>query len=551
MNPAEIENLILTKLTPDEKVDWEDILRRTEEGGNDGADVYEAEQLWKSFEEKYMNTNTPTPGLTGSGNNHARLSPSDSKRWTQCLASIAFQEANAHRVRKDSGSTYSDAGTEAHEWAAKVLMNECAIDDVPEIGSYGDDLRIHVKDYVDHCKTQVGEGARLTSIAARAAEAEGAELLGVDPETPDHAYFVEEQVSLFYQSEQTGTADFIGIVAKNGVVERFVSRDLKFGAGVLVTNDLNSQLAIYVYSAIKMLESVYTFGPDTLIDLAVYQPRHREGAEQKPWVITLADLSTFCWDIEHHAIAAREGANKVREKIGSPGRDVSPEEILEAAPGLRFYPQEGDGGSCRWCRCKAFCPKRLSAMCEDMDTPHLSAEDLLACMPDLEKQELKLPIEDRVVLTGERLGLPVLTDEYLVTLYRRAKGIKKFLEDIEDYLEGRLLDGEEVPGIQLTMGREGNRAWANEAEAETFLKGQGLKIEERFDFKLKSPSAIEKALSEKLKTVKRTATRFQSLITRSSARRVISLADDKRPAVTSSIAAMPDIDASDDEPEFE
>ncbi len=503
--------------------------------------------------------------ITGSSHQHARLSPSDSKRWTNCLASIAFQEANAHRVRKDSGSAYSDEGTEAHLWCAKVLLGECTIDEVPETGMLGSELRIHVADYVNHCNKQVGEGAKLTSIQALSDDVDASALLGVDPEPPDHAYFVEEQVALFYQGEQTGTADFIGIVAKGGIVERFVSRDLKFGAGVLVTNDDNTQLAIYVYSAIKLLEGVYQFGPDTLIDLAVYQPRHREGAEQHPWVITLADLATFCQEIEYAAIRAREGANRVKkwlfENRNPKGiawddfypshpemlqADVSPEEILEAAPGLRFAPSEGDGGACRWCKCKAWCPKRLSAMCEDMDTPSMRAEDLLARMPDLEKSELKLPTEERVILTGERLGLPVLTDAYLVTLYRRAKGIKKFLDDVTEYLEARLLDGEEVPGVQLTMGREGNRAWANEAEADAWLKNQGLKQDDRYDYKLKSPTAIEKVLAPKLKTVTRTANRFAELVTRSSARKVIALADDERPAVVSNIAAMPDIDDSDE-----
>jgi len=189
-------------------------------------------------------------------------------------------------------------------------------------------------------------------------------------------------------------------------------------------------------------------------------------------------------------------------------------------------------------------------MCEDMDTPNLSAEDMLAAMPDLEKPELKLPTEERVILTGERLGLPVLTDEYLVTLYRRAKGIKKFLDDVEEWLEGRLLDGEEVDGVKLVEGRPGNRDWADEAAADAWLKNQGLKQDDRYDYKLKSPTKIELALKDKLKTVTRTKNKFEELVTRSSPKRVIALADDKRPAVTSSIAAMPDI-SSDDEPEFE
>ena len=399
--------------------------------------------------------------------------------------------------------------------------------------------------YTSHCLSKV-EGAKLTSIKACIDEKEASELLGVDHVPADRVYIVEEQLSLFYQNEQTGTADFIGIIANGGVVERFIGLDLKAGAGVLYTSDQSTQLAIYMFSAIKLLEGVYQFGPETVVELAMFQPRHREGSEQKPWIITLADLATFCKEIEYAAIQARTGAERVREKIGAPGRDVSPEEILEAAPGLRFAPSEGDGGACRWCRSSAFCPKRLSAALEDLDTPHLSAEDMLAAMPDLEKAETKLPVEERVTLTSERLGLSALGDDYLVTLYRRSKAITRFLDDVSDYLEGRLHDGEEVDGVKLVEGRSGNRAWVNEADADAYLR-QKLTQSDRYKMSLKSPTEIEKLLADKLEST-RAKNKFQSLVTRSSPKRVIALADDKRAAVGSPISAMPDIE---DEPSFE
>jgi hypothetical protein len=454
-------------------------------------------------------------GITGSSNTHARLSPSDSKRWSNCLASIAFQEANAHRVRRDDGSVYASEGEEAHEWCAKVLLKQCTIDEVPETGMLDNELRIHVKAYVEHCLAAIPEGS---------------------------SYEVEVQTPLFYQTEQTGTCDFACVTE-----ERVVIRDYKNGGGVLVTSAENTQLAIYAFSLIKLFEDVFAFSPDTVVDISVFQPRHREGSEQQPWVITLAELTKFCEDIEYKAIQARTGAERVREKIGAPGRDVSPEEILEAAPGLVFHPEEGDGGSCRWCKVKSFCGKRLAASLDDLDTPVLNAEEMLAVMPDLDKKESKLPVDERVALTAERLGLTSLGDDYLVRLYRAKKGITTFLDDIEEYLEARLLEGEEIEGTKLVAGREGNRAWANETEADTFLKGQGLKQEDRYDFKLKSPSKIEVALSDKLKTVTRTKNRFNELVTRSPARRVIALDTDKRPAVTSCISAMPDLD----EPAFE
>lgn len=450
-----------------------------------------------------------TPGLTGSANSHARLSPSDAKRWSSCLASIAFQEANAHRVRDDSTS-YADFGTECHEIAAKVLLKQMSLDDVE------DPYREVVVPYVQHCLASIPEGS---------------------------SYDVEVQADLFYQPEQKGTCDFAWISD-----DLVVIKDLKAGAGVLVKSEANVQLSIYAYSFIKMFEGIYSFHPGTVVSIHAFQPRHREGADQTPWEITLADLAKFCETVEYAAIRAREGANRVREKIGSPGRDVSPEEILEAAPGLVFAPEEGDGGSCRFCRCRAFCPKRLEAATEGMDLPTMNPTELLAAMPDLDKDEKKQSVEERLATVTGKLGLDVLPDSYLVTLLARKKAITSFLNDVDEYLEGRLLDGQEIPGVKLVEGREGNREWANEAEADAWLKNQGLKQDDRYDFKLKGPAKIEVLLKDKLKTVTRTKNRFSELITRSPAKRTIALADDKREAVKATVAAMPDLEP---EPEDE
>jgi Protein of unknown function (DUF2800) len=537
--PAEQYQRILSRLNPEERSEWDGIVERTEAGGNDGADVCEAEELWKTFQDKYpMTIETPPAGLSGSHNSHARLSPSDSKRWSNCTAAIAFQEANAHRVRKDDSSPDADEGTEAHDWAAKVLMGECLLDEVPETGMRGAGLREFVAIYVEHCMEQVGKATR-SSIAGCIEDAD----LGIDP--PEHVYFVEEQVQLFYGSEKPGTADFIGVVTERGVVKRFVGRDYKHGAGVLVTNQDNTQLVSYVYSAIKLLEGIYEFGPETLVDLAVFQPRHREAADITPWVLPLADLAKFCTELEYKAIQAREAANRVRAKIGAPGRDVSPEEILEAAPGSVFAPSEGDGGACRWCKCKAFCGKRLAALTLDMDFPDVSAFELLAEMPELDKEESKLPVAERIKAVSERLGVGVLTDEYLVRYFASSKGRKKFDADVEEYLEGRVLDGENIPGVKLAEGGPGDRKWADEDAADTFLKGQGLKEKERYKFQLLGPAPIEKLLKTNLK-VKRTKSRFESLITRAPGKMKLVLADDKRDAVAAPISEMPTLDADDD-----
>jgi Protein of unknown function (DUF2800) len=472
---------------------------------------------------------------SGSHNTHARLSPSDSKRWTNCTASIAFQEANAHRITADD-SEYSNEGTEAHDWATKLLLGQIGPIDIPE------NFRDPVLSYTDHCQSLVAD-AVTTSLQSCLDDA----ALGFD--APNDVVFVEEQIPLYYQEEQTGTADFIGLTATDGIaVNRLFVRDYKHGAGVLVGTDENTQLAIYAYSVVKHLSGAYTFPDDCPVDISIVQPRHREAGEPTPWVITVADLRTFCEDIEYRAIQARTAAERVRERIAPLGVDVSNKEILEAAPGAVFAPSEGDEGACRWCKCKAFCSVRLAAAVEDCHLPSMSAEDMLAQMPTLDKGEAKAPVETRLSVVSEALGSQcrIITDEYLVNLVGHAKAIRSFLSDAEEYLEERLLAGEEIPGVKLVDGREGNREWANETEAETFLKGHSLKLEERFDFKLKSPAKIEALLKDKLKSSVRTKNRFEQLITRSSGKKKLAIDSDKRDAVAPAVAMMPVIADEDD-----
>ena len=473
-----------------------------------------------------VQSETPTPeipeSLTGSSNSHARLSPSDSKRWTNCTASIAFQEANAHRVRDDS-SREADEGTEAHEWAAKLLLGQIKPIDIP------DAFRQPVCDYVDHCMSLV-PGAPLTNLQTCV---EDTDMGFAAPET---AVLVEEQVPLFYQPEQKGTADFIGILSVEGQVVRCYGRDYKHGAGVLVETESNTQLAIYVFSAIKALEGAYVFSDDTIVDLAIVQPRHREAGDPKPWVLTLKELAAFCWDIEYKAITAREAAERVRERIGSPGRDVGTDEIREAAPGAVFAPGFGDSGACRWCKCKAFCSENHAASVEGLHLPSMSAEEMLTLMPEVDGTP-----EQAIALTSEVLGSRglIVQDDYLVRLVKNAPNIRKMLDNVEEYLESRLIAGEEIPGLKLVNGREGNRTWSSEEQADVFLKNQGLKQDERYDYKLKSPAAIEKALKDKLKKVARTKSRFEELIVRSPAKKKLAIDDDPREAVSPLIEAMP------------
>ena len=412
--------------------------------------------------------------VSGSHNTHARLAPSASKQWSQCTASLAFIEANRHRVPEDKGSIYAQEGTEAHDWAAKVLLKQIQLKEVPE------DFRPHVGAYVEHCRS-LEKGA--------------------------HTVRVEEEVPLFYQPDQTGTCDFAAVSPT-----RVVGRDLKYGAGVLVKSEENTQLAIYVLSLIRHMEKNhgYQFSLDTEVDLAVFQPRHHEGAEQDPWVITLADLELFGAELEvaaNRATAAVEAVlPRYREGVD---RDCGwVEDITER---VVFAPGEGDEGACRWCPAKAFCDRRLDEIASSL--PNTDPRKFIECMPDETKEAKGLPVEKRL----ERRG--PMTDEFLVGVFRASKALRSYLDDVAEYLGARELAGERIPGLKLVLGREGNRAWTDEEAVDKWLAGH-LKQKERYDFKLKGPAKIETLLKDKLENT-RTRNKFESLITRSPAKKVL------------------------------
>ena len=443
------------------------------------------------------NQEATTSRSSGSFNTHARLAPSHSKTWATCTAALAYCEANKHLIPENTSSEYSQLGTEAHDHAADVLLGKKTLDEVPA------EMREPIGEYVAHCLALVPDGVR---------------------------YEVEVQCPLFYQPDSTGTCDF-AVVTDDLVV----IRDYKHGAGVLVTSEGNTQLAIYAYSLIKHLSDIYDFTDDTVIDIKVVQPRHHMAEDDEPWVLPLSEFREFChYDIELQAELATRAIEAVREKL-LPLTDSDeahdPREVMYAIGEIpaEFVPQDGDGGSCRWCKAKAFCGVRHAHNTS-------GRTDMLAIMPDMTAEVLDMEVvtEELVTKDGETLKL-----EFLAAALKNRKKIEKWLGDVEDYLTRLDVDTLTKLGFKYVQGRQGNRTWISEDSAEVFARGQGLKQDERCTIKLKTPAQIEAALKEKLKNA-RTRNRFEALVTRSEGRPVLVPAEDKRPALPAPGEIMPD-----------
>lgn len=152
---------------------------------------------------------------------HAELSPSGSARWLACPGSYWLSKEAP--VQKSTAA--ADEGTDAHDWAAKILLGELDEFDSPYTG---------LEVYIDRVRT--------------AAERKGSML------------WVEKRV---YLTEQIhGTPD--ACVSYKREVDVF---DLKYGYNKVEARD-NSQLIIYTAGAIK----TYGLKP-TKVNMHIAQPR--------------------------------------------------------------------------------------------------------------------------------------------------------------------------------------------------------------------------------------------------------------------------------------
>lgn len=270
------------------------------------------------------------------------------------------------------------------------------------------------------------------------------------------------------QENSTGTADII-ILFPN----RIANIDLKYGAGVQVDAEDNEQASLY------LVGSVHDYG--MVVDaedyvMIIFQPRKDHISEA---CITQEQLDAFI-------VRARDAAALAMSFI----EDETLDPIL--VPGEK---------QCRFCKAKATCP----ALKNEITTVvgHLATSEDFADLVEVNADSLAVAM-DRVPL------------------------VEHWCKAIRAETERRMFLGEEVPGFKIVQGRQGNRAWSNEGEAEKTFKGFRLKSEEIYDYKLISPTTAEKLLKKKKP---KWWDKLQGLISRADGKPSVAPVTDKRPAM--------------------
>ncbi len=154
---------------------------------------------------------------------------------------------------------------------------------------------------------------------------------------------------------------------------------------------------------------------------------------------------------------------------------------------------------CQWCKAKPTCPAIRNKVLTDFD----------AVIPE----------------TAE--------PDDLARVMNNASLIEAWIKSIRAEVERRLMAGTPVAGYKLVQGKRGNRQWGNPEDAEAKLKAMRVKHDQMYDYKLASPTSIEKLVKAE-EIGPRQWIKIQELITQSEGSPSVAPESDKRPALKSS-----------------
>ena len=423
-----------------------------------------------------------------SNDSHALLSPSGSKKWLACAASLAC-EADIPNV---SGAAAVN-GTCMHTLAEHLInMAIKGIDEradkykgayvlnegkgpikaltKPEKGAVliTDDFVSQVNKYVDYCRPII-DAAELVEVESRV----------------NLTRVLHPGVELNGEPLQTfGTADLVAIMpdgsidkqsfSKSGIVSHseplivgnmLIVGDLKTGRHKVLAKE-NKQMMLYALGLLRKLKRLYDI---TAVRLVIFQP-YAGGADE--WDTTPEALELFGKFASKAALKAIDAFE--RGKKGLKPADFRP-----------------GNDACQWCRFAEKCnAKRTTASAE--------AES------DLSDDSTEMSLDQ---LKAEWDKLPLM---------------RQHIADIEKAMYAALMRGEHVEGLKLVEGRPGNRSWSDVSEVEAVVGGMDMAYKKV----LLSPTEAEKALDSNTWSI------LETLVTRKPGQPSIATADDKRPAWT-------------------
>ena len=396
---------------------------------------------------------------------HALISPSGAERWFNCPASLWLS-----RNEPDQSSEYAREGTAAHALAEHCLrfnIHAYSLSGAkigPNNIAVDDEMLEAVQRYVD---TVNGIKSTMTDVLVFDVEQQldFSELLDLSTNI--------NTANTGYKPEKSfGTADVV--LLGDGWLQ---VHDLKYGKGVRVSAENNKQLLIYALAAYYY----YSLGCEiNKISVHIHQPRLNHYSE---FTVTPEELFEF--------------GKQLKEKAG-----IAYNIYLNG-------PQTADDfcageSQCRFCKAAGKCETLSNHVAETVNADFENLDE--TCIQQVD----------------------TLDSETLSNKFRSIGLIKSWITAVESRVHSELQQGNPVPGFKLVIGRQGNRAWVNEQDAESTLKSFRLKQDEMYSRKLITPTQALKILKGSEIRIKK----LEEIITRPDGKPTVVPESDKRPAIS-------------------
>lgn len=369
--------------------------------------------------------------MTQENTAHARFSPSNSKGWFACAGRLVLEAPIPNRSNK-----HSDDGTAKHE-----IARRCMVEDRQAAEFVGAWIPVHAAHEPLRQVKFTDDGAdkvqsMVDVVAALAAHAT--------------VTLIEQRVDfsdVVQIPNQFGTADVV-LLMPDG---ELVVADYKFGHTPVEVEE-NTQLLIYalgVYNELSLAADIKS------IRLMILQPEASSPVTE--WKCSVDYLLAFAETVRSKACSVLNAENDYGK--------VTPE-VWERT----YLNQNPNDKDCAYCRAMATCPSVARKVQETVGASF-----------------------DAITEDGACASPSIYKDEALAAKMAAAGLIEDWITAVRAEVERRLLAGQEVPGFGLELGRKGNRKWADEAAVEKLIRETyRLKMEDAYDFSLKSPTAFER-----------------------------------------------------------
>lgn len=394
---------------------------------------------------------------------HAKLSASGSAKWMNCPGSVSLEDG-----LPNPSTEFAAEGAAAHEVATWCLINKKPAIDLlsGKIKVEGFEFEI-THEMVDAVQTYVDF------------------VNGLEGE---HEW-VEERVEYTDWVEGGfGTSDDIKIQILRPEGNAFDHHiinvtDFKYGKGVKVFAEWNSQAMIYGLGVLQSFSHLFEFRTNDIVNCVIVQSRLDHIDEFK---ISVSDL-------------LRWAEKELKPKA---------EEALSDNPS--FHPGEKQ---CRFCLAKATCRA-------------LAADSLKTASEDFSVIGEEFTLRDNRKLTNDEIG----------QLLGRIPAMLVWANSIKGYAFDELNVDHAVPGYKLVHGKKGNKKFTETDENKLLgaLNNVGITGEEAVTRKIKTPTQLE-TLLKATKADKALREEFATLWEQPEGKPTIAKESDKREAIQSQI----------------